>query len=163
MIRTLLVLVCLLALALAVWAMWAGWRHRARRQAGLPPLPEPPPDLDEPLLPPLSGLYVGTTSAASWQDRIVAHGLGVRADATIALYGDGLLIDRVVEAPIFIPSWSVVEARLAPALAGKVVGAGGLLVVRWRHGDAELDTGVRADDKSAYPQWVLAINQRIPA
>ena len=47
--------------------------------------------------------------------------------------------------------------RLAPGLAGKVVGARGLLVVRWRLADWVLDTGFRADDERGYPDWLRAI------
>ena len=38
-----------------------------------------------------------------------------------------------------------------------MVGSGGLLVLRWRHGETDLDTGLRADDKTVYPDWVTAI------
>ena len=41
---------------------------------------------------------------------------------------------------------------------GKVVGRGGLLVLRWQHGGQDLDTGIRADDRTSYPQWVAAID-----
>ena len=137
--------------------MRLGWRHRAARQRELGPLPEPAAELGCPIVEGETGLYVGTTSSRSWQDRIVVHGLGRRAAATATLFAAGLLIDRVGDAPIFVPAASIIDARLGPALAGKVVGAGGLLVVRWRLGDWELDTGLRADDKRRYPEWVRAI------
>jgi hypothetical protein len=38
-----------------------------------------------------------------------------------------------------------------------VTGAGGLLVLRWRLGEHEVDTGFRADDKSVYPSWVRTL------
>ena len=154
MTRLLLVLACVLLAALAVWGMRAGWRHRAQRQAHLPSLPLRPDALGEPRIAAVTGLYVGTTFATSWQDRVVHAGLGSRAAATVALYPEGVLVDRVGEQPVFIPAASIVGVRLAPGLAGKVVGEGGLLVVRWRLGDTELDTGFRADDRAAYPVWI---------
>jgi hypothetical protein len=111
------------------------------------------------LAPELSGLYVGSTVATRWQDRVVAHGLGRRAAATVRLGAAGVLIDRQGAAAIFIPRDELIDARLEPALAGKVVGRGGLLVLRWRHGDTELDSGIRADDKTEYPVWVRTIAQ----
>jgi len=137
--------------------MRLGWRNRGRRQAGLPPLPQAP-DLDGPeLAPVLTGLYVGSTAAARWQDRIVAHSLGERAAATARLTGVGALIERQGGPALFLPAGQLVDARLEPALAGKVVGNGGLLVLRWRHGDQLLDSGLRADDKAGYPAWIEAV------
>jgi hypothetical protein len=159
MSRTLLVLLCLVLLVLGLLAMRRGWRNRDQRQAVLAPLPELPAELGEPQLR-TSGLYVGTTFAASWQDRVVHEGLGLRALGTATLYPTGLVIDRQGCAPVLLPADALVGARLAPGLAGKVVGAGGLLVITWLLGDAQLDTGFRADDKSVYPTWVRAITAR---
>ena len=116
-----------------------------------------------PIAAPLAGVFVGTTYAASWQDRVAAHGLSTRSNMTATLSESGVLIDREGADAIFIPTASIVEARLAPGLAGKVVGAGGLLVVRWRLGAAELDTGLRGDDKPVYVEWVRAINEKVKA
>jgi hypothetical protein len=161
-IRVLLVALCLLFLGLMLVGMRVGWRHRMERQAVLPELPEVPADLGAALLE-ADGVYVGTTFAASWQDRVVHGGLGARAAATARLHPAGLLLDRQGADPVFVPTDALEQARLAPGLAGKVMGAGGLLVVRWRLGKAELDTGFRADDKAGYPTWVRAINERVSA
>ncbi len=156
MTRSVLVLLCLVALAVALLGMRSGWRNRSRRQSALPALPEVPA-LGTALLS-TTGLYVGSTFATSWQDRVVHGGLGERADATATLHPQGVLIVRQGSASIFVPAAVIDRARLAPGLAGKVMGAGGLLVVRWRLGDTLVDSGFRADDKTAYPQWVQAIN-----
>jgi hypothetical protein len=161
--RFLLVLACVAFLLLMLLGMWWGWRNRARRQAGLPALASVPAELGDELAPRLAGVYVGTTFAASWQDRVVHGGLGLQANATATLHPKGVLIEREGAEAIFLPREAVAGARLAPGLAGRVVGAGGLLVIAWRLGDAELDTGVRADDKSVYPQWVRTINERVTA
>ena len=163
MIRLLLVLVCLAVLVAALCGMWVGWRHRAARQHGLGSLPDPPVELGGPIIEGESGLYIGTTSARSWQDRIVVHGLGRRSAATATLFRAGLVIDRIGDSVIYVPAASIIEGRLAPGLAGKVVGARGLLVVRWRLGDWVLDTGFRADDERCYPDWLRAIAGLVPA
>lgn len=161
MIRILLVAACVVAFALALAGMRRGWRQRARRQGALPPLPTPPRTRDlvpaADLAPALTGLYIGSTVGQSWQDRIVVHGLGERAEVTARLTPAGALLDRVGSGPLFIPAAQLIDARLEPALAGKVVGRGGLLVLRWRLGDTVLDTGIRADDKSLYTDWIAAI------
>lgn len=157
MTRWLLVAACVLLFVLALAGMWRGWQRRGRRQDWLPELPAVPGNLGAELAPPLSGLYVGTTLATRWQDRIVAGGLGTRAEAVARLTGAGALITRQGSTPVFLPAAQLVDARLEPALAGKVVGRGGLLVLRWRHGGQDLDTGIRADDRIGYPAWIAAV------
>ena len=39
--------------------------------------------------------------------------------------------------------------------AGLVLG--GLLVLRWRHGEELLDSGIRTDDKAGFPAWIHAV------
>lgn len=162
MIRALLVLLCLALVVLALLGMRRGWRNRLARQADLPPLPSVPDDLGAPRLV-STGLYVGSTFAGSWQDRVLHGGLGVPAESTLSLHQAGLLVDRVGAAPVFVPRGLWRGARLAPGLAGRVVGEGGLLVLRWQLGAALVDTGFRADDKTAYPRWVQAMNRKVTA
>lgn len=159
MTRLLLVAGCLVLFVLMLLGMRLGWRNRGLRQANLPSLPEVPTQLGANLAPELSGMYVGSTSSTRWQDRIVAHGLGVCSDSIARLTEAGALIERQGAAPIFIPDAQLIDARLEPALAGKVIGKGGLLVLRWQHGEQDLDTGIRADDKAGYAAWINAISQ----
>jgi hypothetical protein len=162
MTRAILVLVCVAILLLTLGAMRRGWLNRMARQSVLPALPPRPADLGAEVLR-ADGLYVGTTYSSSWQDRVVHAGVGERAAATAVLSTAGLSLDRDGASAIFVPRTAFVEARLAAGLAGKVMGEGGLLVVRWRLGEAELDTAFRADDKTTYPAWVAAINERVNA
>jgi hypothetical protein len=151
----------LVLFVLALLGMWLGWRHRGQRQRELLELPELPPvpaELGAELAPELTGLYVGSTLATRWQDRIVAGSLGLRAESVARLTEAGALIERHGSPPVFIPGGQLIDARLEPALAGKVVGRGGLLVLRWRHGEQDLDTGIRADDRTRYPEWIAAID-----
>jgi hypothetical protein len=162
MIRTLLVVVCLVLVGLTLLGMRRGWRNRMLRQSVLPTLPTAPTSLAGELLR-SEGLYVGTTYATSWQDRVVHAGLGERAAATAVLYPAGLLLNRDGAESVFVPCENWIQARLVPGLAGKVMGEGGLLAVRWQLGHAVLDTGFRADDKTTYLAWVTAINERVHA
>ena len=53
----------------------------------------------------------------------------------------------------------ITAIRTERGLAGKVMTADGLLVIRWiLPSGTEIDSGVRADDKSVYPRWVAAFD-----
>jgi hypothetical protein len=158
MTRLELVLAFLVLFALAVGGLRLGWRNRANRQSELPTLADEPAEFGPDLLPPLSGLYVGSTYSGQWQNRVVAHTLGERATAVLRLSSAGALVERQGSPSIFVPVADLLDARLEPALAGKVVGPGGLLVLRWQLGPADLDSGLRGDDKTAYPAWVSTVN-----
>lgn len=145
---TALVLLVLLAL---YGLMWRGWRSRGRRQGDLP-APPPAPPQGAVLLGPVEGVYVSTTSEGDWLDRIVAHGLGVRAQSQLTVEDAGVRVERQGESTLWVPVDAVRGARLAPGMAGKFVGEGGLVVLTWQLGPGTLDTGFRAryaDDRDA--------------
>jgi hypothetical protein len=155
--RLWLTLAVLAVCVLAGYGLLVGWRHRAQRQEGLPELPSVPADLGPELATALTGLYVSTTTAGNWQDRIVARGLGRRANGTTELTADGVLIDRIDDDPIFLPAGSLIEVGTAPGIAGKVMGLPhGVLIISWRLGDVELDSGFRADDPALQAAWIDA-------
>ncbi|MBB4680875.1 PH-like domain-containing protein [Crossiella cryophila] len=161
--RILLTLAMVALILLCAYGMLHGWRKRSRRQATeLPPFPAVPAGLStvEPLLPPETGVYVGTTAAENWVERITVADIGHRAEATATLYPQGLLLDRVGASPLWIDAATIRDARTARGLAGKVVGNNGLLVITWAHGEHLLDTGFRGDDKTGYSDWIAAITQR---
>ena len=166
MIRVLLVVGCVLFFALCVSGMWLGWRGRARRQSAvLAAFPSPPAwasaeDAERPkdLVEPAGGVYVGSTIAGDWQNRIAIGDIGFRAAATMSLHPEGLLIERTGASPLWIPADALVSARTDRALAGKVMGIEGLFVVRWQLGDQQIDSGLRGDDKNSYAAWVDAVS-----
>ncbi|WP_035718840.1 hypothetical protein [Gordonia shandongensis] len=149
--------------AVALWgvlvslALW-GWRNRGRRQleaVGTPPTA--PADLGEPIRGPHTGLYLGSTLAPSWQDRVAVGDLGDRADSLLSEYSDGLLIARKGASQIWIPRASIVAVRTERGLAGKAMTRDGVLVIRWElTTGTQIDSGLRADDKTVYPEWVEA-------
>ena len=155
--RLLLVLVVIAVFALALWGMRLGWRRRARSQsARVAPFPPVPAEPGEPLLA-TKGLYVSTTTAGNWQDRIVTRGMGLRGRAVLRRYPHGVEVDRAGAPGFWIPAESIVGVRRASAIAGKVMGSDSLLVITWRLGDVELDTGFRGDDHGVYPQWTESL------
>jgi hypothetical protein len=166
MIRVLLVLVVVVFFALCVTGMWFGWRGRARRQSAiLSDFPAPPTwaaeeDGERPkdLVEPETGVYVGSTIAGDWQNRIAIGDIGFRAAATMSLSRQGLLIERTGASPLWIPADALLSARTDRALAGKVMGIEGLFVVRWQLGDQQIDSGLRGDDKNSYAAWVDAVS-----
>lgn len=166
MARALWVLGLLVAIALVFLAMRKGWLNRQRRQsAELAEFPVPPGGLDdEPaVLEPATGFYVGSTKAGDWQDRIAVCDVGHRAEATARLHPSGLLLERSGASPLWIPAESLVDARVDHKLANKVVPGKGMLVVTWRLGDQDVDTGFRADEKSAQDELATAMRALLPA
>lgn len=160
--RVLLTLAFVLLWVILVLLMWKGWRGRARRQADvIGELPAVPGDLGDELIAPTTGLYVGSTLAPSWQDRIAVGDLGHRASAELARYRRGILLERTGESPIWIPQESIRAIRTERGIAGKVMTEGGVLVIRWElPGGTEIDTGFRGDDKTVYPAWTAPVRDR---
>lgn len=133
-----------------------GWRGRQKRQAdAIGTFPGVPEDLGPTLIEASTGLYVGSTIAPSWQDRIAVGDIGHRATAELSRYEAGILLERTGESTIWIPQDCVRAIRTERGLAGKVMTKDGLLVIRWvLPTGTEIDTGFRADDKLVYPAWV---------
>src|SRR3546814_839916 len=78
--------------------MYVGWRGRARRQKDkIGELPTVPATLGELLVLPTTGLYVGSTIAPSWQDRIAV--------------GDSVSAPPARSAATAAEFWSSVTAR----------------------------------------------------
>jgi hypothetical protein len=152
----------LVAVVLGIYLlMWRAWKRRGARQGDLPDLPAPPPT-PGPGAPPaeleLTGRYHGSTTSGDWLDRIVAHGLGTRSLAELALTGDGVTVRRPGARSFLIPAGALRGARLDKGIAGKVVTEGGLLVITWEHGGRLLDSGFRSDHPVEHPAWVTAVN-----
>ncbi|MEU8899742.1 transporter [Nocardia sp. NPDC048505] len=153
--RTLWVVGCLVLFALGVWLMYRGWQNRAARQADrIGALPQVPADLGAQVLEPTTGLYLGSTFAPSWQDRIAVGDLGFRATAELTRFERGILLERDGTTALWIPQESITAVRTERGHAGKVMTQDGVLVIRWTlPTGTEIDTGFRGDDKTVYPAW----------
>jgi len=157
--------IVLAAALLAV--MWFGWRGRSRRSRALvPALPARPDDatLGEARTQPVDAVYVSSTTAGDWLDRVASHDLGFRSNATVRVFAGGVVVEREGAEDVFVPAADVVEAKTAPGMAGKFVGKDGLVVVTWRltapgaDGPVTLDTGLRTRHAADRPLLVDAVN-----
>ncbi|MEU0090870.1 hypothetical protein [Kribbella sp. NPDC006257] len=128
------------------YGMYRGWRNRQARQSDLAPLPPVPPT-DK--ITGVEGVYVATTAAGDWMDRIAVHELGVRSNADLDVSPAGLIFHRQGAADVFIPVDRLTGVRTDRGIAGKVTAeASGLVVVTWNHDGHALDTGFRPRRKA---------------
>lgn len=159
--RLLAVAVLVVLVALVGLGAVRGWRSRTRRQAALPAPSAVPSGADTSTLR-VEGTYVSTTLAGAELDRVTAHGLGPRAAATLAVGPAGVVVDRVGSVPFLVPARDVLGTGVSSGMTGKMAGRPEILLLRWRCGDAELDTGFRPasrEHRSALP----ALADRIAA
>ncbi len=149
-----LVLAIVAFFLLCLWGMYLGWRRKSRSQsARVPPFPAIPSDPGDVLLE-STGVYLATTFAGEWQNRVVTRGAGLRTSASWRLHDGGVAVERGGAPDFWIPRDAVTGIRRDKKIAGKVMGTDALLVIAWRLGDADLDTGFRGDDLDDYPQWI---------
>ncbi len=158
----------LLALVPVVWLlMLRGWRGRLREQAAGLELPVPADDDVVGAYDVLVGaVYVSTTLAGQPFERVLVHQLGQRSAARVAVVPDvvgapGALVVFRYGPPGFSVPWAeVVGVDRRRGQVGKfVAGRGGLVVVTWRLGGIELDTGLhcrRRADAHALTEAVAA-------
>jgi hypothetical protein len=156
-----------LAFAAAVWAlMLRGWRGRQRRQADLPAPPAPPATRGQVVVGAVPGLVVGTVlrsgTGRDWLDRVAVHRLSDRATADLVVTADGVHLERDGLPELFVPHAAVVEAAPGEALAGRVVGREGMLLLTWRLGERLVTTGFRATDHSQHRRLADAITALAP-
>ena len=159
--RALLVLLGLLVVSGLCLLMLRGWRGRARSQSFLPPLPVPD-GTGTTVVGATPGLFVGTTFAGRWLDRVVAHGLSDRAAGSLTVATDGVHVDRDGTAGLFLPWDAIADAEVGDALAGKVIGPGGLLVLTWRLGGELLTSAFRATDHAQHQRIADAVRAHLP-
>ena len=145
--------VVVVLIGVVIRRMLRGWRRRTERQTetigDLPPLPDL---LGSAVIAPTCGLYVGSTIAPDWLERVTAGDLGYRCKAVLTRYLEGIMLERSGAAEIFIPESSITGVRIETAMAGKV--GTPILVIRWRlPSGTEIDTGFRGDDSRDYTAW----------
>ena len=153
-----LIMAAVLALLIAFFIrqMMRGWLRRAQRQVemigALPPLPE---TVGPAIVPATRGLYVGSTIAPSWQDRIAVGDLGFRSKAVLTRYPEGIMVQRTGARPIWIPDDAITAIRTERGIAGKALTYDGILAIRWKlPSGTEIDTGFRSDDRRELANWI---------
>jgi len=159
--RILLTVIMFLMVGALYLLMLRGWRSRQRRQGDLPSPPAPPEVRGQVLAPATSGLFVGTTFADDWLDRVAVHDLAHRAAGWLVVATDGVHVEREGLDDLYLPYDVLDRAFLGDALAGKVVGSEGLLLLEWRLGSRLLTSGFRADDHGLHRGLAEAISARL--
>jgi hypothetical protein len=143
--RTLSTLIIATVILLLLALMVVGWRNRSRRQGDVAAPRAVPPELGDALLT-VTVLYVATTRDGAPLDRITVHGLGFRARGELALHSDGIAVAIDGRRPWFIPRAEVRGAGRATWTIDRVVEEGGLLMVAWTSGEAQVDSYFRVTD-----------------
>jgi hypothetical protein len=154
-------LLVLLAIFLVLYVTLIGRRRLAQRTTTLVPVPPSVPGADQtgPVrFGPLEAVYVSTTLHGDWLARVGAHGLGDRSNALVSVHDGGVLVERQGADDLWVPVQAIRSTSLAPGMAGKYVGADGLVVLTWAVPEADgvaaalVDTGLRtrrAEDRGA--------------
>ena len=151
-----------LLLVVVIFAMmWWGWRNKLKRQDAVAALPEVPAGLGEAAIS-VPGLYVVTTSAGDWLDRMAVHGLGIRTPAVVHVYAAGVVLERKGAQDIFIARDALAEVAARNGMAGKFVEKEGLVVIGWRLADTAVDTGFRTTQAAAKRPLIEALQALLP-
>jgi hypothetical protein len=154
-------LLVLLAIFLVLYVTLIGRRRLAQRTTTLVPRPPEVPGADHVgslRFGPLEAVYVSTTLHGDWLARVGAHGLGDRSSSIVSVHDGGVLVEREGADDLWVPVYAIRSTSLAPGMAGKYVGADGLVVLTWAVPEADdvaaalVDTGLRtrrAEDRGA--------------
>ena len=145
------------AIFLVLYVTLIGRRRLAQRTTTVVPVPPTAPGADQvgPVrFGPLEAVYVSTTLHGDWLARVGAHGLGDRSRALVSVHDGGVLVERDGAHDLWLPVGSIRSAGLAPGMAGKYVGADGLVVLTWAVPEAD---GVPARWESRPPGSGLRI------
>ncbi|MBO0900356.1 hypothetical protein J1G42_07810 [Cellulomonas sp. zg-ZUI222] len=145
---------------LGLWGMWRGWQARGRRTAALvPSVPTVPASPGAPVGAPVEAVYVSSTRAGDWLDRVVAHDLGVRSPALVQVHADGVLLTRTGAADVWVPAGALRAVGTSSGQAGKFVGRDELVVLTWvpdaTTGTA-IDTALQVRHDDARPALLAA-------
>ena len=129
---TLAVIILIGMVVVALVVMRTGWTARARRTAEfVPALPVAPAELGRSLFGPVPMIYVSTTRAGDWLERITANGLGTRSRAEVEVFDAGVRMLRTGAVDLFVPTTALRDVTVTPGIAGKVVGRDGIVVLTW--------------------------------
>lgn len=131
-------------IVLIVLGIIIGRRNRNKRQQYVArPADVPQQVLDRQPLTAIEGTYVNTVLGQELLERVTAHRLGNRSQAQIEVHHDGVLVLRVGEPNIFIPTSDIITVTTVSGMAGKFVEKDGMLALTWNLGDTEVTTGLR--------------------
>lgn len=143
--RTVSTIVIVALILLLVGLMALGWRRRAGRQRDIG-VPQPVPTTIGEASIRVPVLYVATTRADAPLDRVAVHGLGFRARGEISVHPEGVVLALDGREPLLMPRADVRGAGRATWTIDRVVEEGGLVLLAWRLGTADVDTYLRVTD-----------------
>lgn len=90
-----------------------------------------------------NGYYVATTFADRPLDRVSAHGLGFAGKAMVEVSSAGVEVFRTGEQSFRIPKSALVDIARTSVVIDKAVEKDGILSLRWKLGQAELESHFR--------------------
>ncbi len=157
--RLLPALIILIVVAAIFTGLALGWRARRRRQADIPTPAAPPAESGE-VRASADLLYVATTRADAPTDRIAVRGLGFRARAGVVVTDAGVHLAIAGSPEVFIPAADLIGTGRAAWTIDRTIAGDGMLFLRWRLGEHELDSYLRDRDGGALQ---AAIERLLPA
>ena len=159
MTRTLLTMAMVLVIIAIYALMRLGWQRRLANQQSIA---IPSPLLQGQVLAgPWPGVFIGTTFAGRWLDRIDAHTLGARSNVTLTVLDSGINIEREGERSFGIPRDAVAAVRADKAIAGRAYEGAGLIVISFSLGEQEVECGIRIPSTSDHLAALTALTMEV--
>jgi len=155
--RSILVAVVFFTIGMAFIGMRSAWRSKSRRFADLPPPLRLADDQSLLVVGPVEGRFAGTTTAGNWLDRVTVHNLGLPQSITVSVYDSGLQLRGTSDFALWIPRADIHGVRTARGLAGDVVEPEGMIIVTWRLGYHDIDSGIRVSRHSDHASVLAAL------
>lgn len=161
-LRLLLLTIMLVMIGLVLFQLRRRWVRLEQESEGI--YPAPPTTAPAEFIPDVEvvGLFLGSSPVGQWMKKIMAHGLGVRSRATLLWAPRGVAFQRQGELNFFIGAEDILAAGFGRGVAGTVRAKDSVLVIRWKLGEAILDSGFRADTSEGH-QALMQIQQMIEA
>jgi hypothetical protein len=108
-----------------------------------------------------SGFYVATTFADRPLDRVSAHGFGFAGKAFVDVSDQGVRVHRIGERSFRIDSSSLLDIARTSGVIDKVVEKDGILSLRWKLGETELETHLRFANSQSRDEIALDVSKLI--
>jgi hypothetical protein len=108
-----------------------------------------------------NGFYVATTFAGRPLNRVSAHGLGFAGKASVSVSGQGVEIYRTGERSFRIDASALLDLARTSGVIDKVVEKDGLLSLRWKLGNSELESHFRFANSQARDEIALRVSELI--